>query len=107
MIALVVLLTVLTTSTATGMAIGIGYNIAEPIIVALVKQLSNRIGGISDYLLASNINGWNGARGLGNTNTATVGSMHHFAVLLVYIAVFVATAVWLIQSRDVTKATGT
>lgn len=106
MVSLVVLLTVLTTSTATGMAIGIGYNIAEPLIVALLKQLSDRLGGISDYLLAANISGWNGAQGFGAGN-ASLGSTHHFMVLLLYTVVFVGVGVWLIQSRDVSKATGT
>lgn len=106
MIALVVMLTVLTSSTATGMAIGIGYLIAEPLILVLLRQLSDRFTGISDYLLAANISGWNGGASLGAAG-ATVGSMHHLVVLLIYTAVFVGLATWLIESRDVTKATGT
>ena len=106
MMALVILLTVLTSSTATGMAIGIGYTIAEPLIVALLGQLSERLTGISDYLLAANISGWNGSQGFGATGGG-VGEVHHFIVLLLYTVVFIAGALWLLESRDVTKATGT
>ena len=106
MVALVALLTVLTSSTATAMAAGIGYTIAEPLVVALLGQVSDRLRGVSDYLLASSIDDWNGAQGFGNA-TSTVGSLHQFVVLAVYTAVFLSMAIWLLQSRDVTKATGT
>src|SRR5690606_15883737 len=105
MMALVILFTVLTSSTATGMAVGIGYSIAEPLIMALLTQLTDRIEVVSDYLLAANINGWNGAAGFGATSD--VGAVHQFVVLSVYTVLMVAAALWLLQRRDVTKATGT
>ncbi len=107
MIALVVLLTVLTSSTAMGMAIGIGYTIAEPLIMLLVGQLSDRVTVVTDYLLAANINGWTGGGAAAFGAAGGLSSLHHFIVLSLYTVVFVALAAWLIESRDVTKATGT
>jgi len=104
-IALTVMLTVLTSSTATGMAGGIGYTIAEPLILALLGTVSDRFQKAGDYLLAANISGWNGSQGFGATSD--VGSLHHFVVLVIYTTVFVALSVWLLRSRDVAKATGT
>lgn len=104
-IALTVMLTVLTSSTATGMAGGIGYTIAEPLILALLGTISEQFTKAGDYLLAANISGWNGSQSFGATSS--VGSTHHFVVLLIYTAVFVALSVWLLRSRDVSKATGT
>ena len=106
MIALVAMLTVLTASTATGMAIGIGYSIAEPLIMVLLGQLSDRFKGVSDYLLAANISAWNGGEGFGAT-ASSLTSMHHFVVLLAYTVAFVGITAWLIESRDIAKATGT
>lgn len=104
-IALTVMLTVLTSSTATGMAGGIGYTIAEPLILALLGTVSDRFQKAGDYLLAATITAWNGSQGFGAPSS--VGSMHHFVVLMVYTVVFVGLSVWLLRSRDVSKATGT
>ncbi len=106
MIALVVFFTVLSTSTATGMAIGIGYTIAEPLILVLLRQLSDRFDVAADYLLAANISGWTGGQQLGGGADA-LSSTHHFVVLLVYTGACVAASVWLLGSRDITKGTGT
>lgn len=104
-IALTVMLTVLTSSTATGMAGGIGYSIAEPLVLALLGAISERFTKAGDYLLAANITGWNGSQGFGATSS--VSSTHHFVVLLIYTTVFIGLSVWLLRSRDVSKATGT
>lgn len=106
MIALLVMLTVLTASSATSMAIGIGYTIAEPIVLALLGRLSDRLSGVSDYLLASNISGWSAGSMVIN-NESSVSPQHHFLVLAIYTTLFIVTAFWLIRSRDVAKATGT
>lgn len=107
-IAFVVMLTVLTSSTAMGMAIGIGYSIAEPLIMLLLRQVSDRVAVVSDYLLSANIDGWaNGEQAAQFGVTTGLTSLHHFVVLAVYTVVFVGIAAWLIESRDVTKATGT
>jgi ABC-2 type transport system permease protein len=106
MIALLVMLTVLTASSATSMAIGIGYTIAEPIVLALLRQISERLNGVSDYLLAANISGWSSGSMLVNHNSS-VSSLHHFIVLIAYTTVFTIVAFKLITSRDVAKATGT
>lgn len=103
MIALLVMLTVLTASSATSMAIGIGYTIAEPIVLALLGRLFDRLSGASDYLLAANISGWSA----GANPSASVSPLHHFVVLAIYTTLFTVTAFWLIRSRDVAKATGT
>jgi hypothetical protein len=97
-IALVTFATVATSSTAMGMAIGIGYSIAEPLVLALLRQLSDRLDHLGDYLLAANTAAWNGTQGLRAAGTAELSMWHHFIVL---------TATWLLIRRDVTKATGT
>ncbi|RLT28070.1 MAG: hypothetical protein DWI48_01555 [Chloroflexi bacterium] len=108
MVALLVMLTVLTASGSTSMAIGIGYTIAEPILLALLGRLSDRFARLGDYLLAANISGWSsGSSMLSSSANASVSSMHHFIVLVIYTTVFTAIAFYLIKSRDVSKATGT
>ncbi|HUZ02788.1 MAG TPA: ABC transporter permease subunit [Thermomicrobiaceae bacterium] len=96
-------ITVLTRSSATGMALGIGYYLAEQIIVAILSGLFSWFGTIAKYLLGQNITAWSGVSIFGQGQTS-VSTLHALLVLVGYTLVLGGGAFYLFQTRDISGA---
>lgn len=105
-VALTAFVTVVARSSAAGMAIGLGYYFAEPLVSLLLSGLVSWFQNVADYLIVRNISSLAGSRGFGPPGAAPVDTTHALVVLAVYTVVFLATAFWLFERRDVQGATG-
>jgi len=107
-IALTTFVTVFARSTAAGMAVGLGYYVAEQLIIALLSSLFSWFQDVADFFLVRNITAWTGASGgggglqLGTLPDAT----HAIVVLAVYTVLLLSLAFWFFERRDVAGATG-
>jgi hypothetical protein len=102
-------LTVLTRSTATGMAIGLGYYVAEGILVRLLTAVFDWFEPVGDYLPMRNISAFAG----GNFNLtpalgggSTIEPLQAGIVLVAYIALFSVMAGLVFFRRDIVGASG-
>ena len=98
----VTLVTILTRSSATGVAIGIGYYLAELIIVAILGGFVPWVHSIGRFLLGENIATFSGVSVFGGH--AAVSGLHSFLVLVAYTLVFGAVTFMVFRTRDVTGA---
>lgn len=96
-------ITILSRSSATGMAIGIGYYLAEQIIVAILSGLFSWFGTISKYLLGQNITAWSGVTLFGQ-GQISVSEVHALLVLIAYSLVLGGATFYIFQVRDVSGA---
>ena len=107
-VSLVTFVTIFARSSAAGMAIGLGYYVAEQLIIALFSALFSWFQNVADFLLVRNITAWTGGGGTGGgLPTGTLPDETHAAVLLItYTLVLGAIAFWTFERRDVAGATG-
>lgn len=106
-IALTTFVTVLARSTAAGMAVGLGYYVAEQLIIALFSSLFSWFQNVADFFLVRNITAFTGGGGGGIPGAATLpDETHAIVVLAAYTIVLWAAAFWMFERRDVAGATG-
>jgi ABC-type transport system involved in multi-copper enzyme maturation permease subunit len=99
-------------SAMPGIAIGIGILFLEPIITSFMTLAGGWVAKIPDYLFTANVNAINALNNLpipGKFSGGMIGSSsqtpsvsHAFAVLSVYIVIFICVAFYLFRKRDVT-----
>lgn len=109
-ICLGVFFVVLTQSTAQGISLSIVAYIAEAMVVPPLLAISERLEGISEGLLSSNVSKWM-SLGQSEAEVALKGAeqpdtTQAFFVILAYSAVMLAASLWLFQRRDVSGARG-
>ena len=105
---------VLTSSAGAGTAISLGYFLAETITVAILINLFDWFGNVSDFLLGTNITAWMTEPGVKSASVNEVilgmsdlpGTLHAFVVLLAYMVVLSGATLWLFQRRDISGARG-
>jgi ABC-type transport system involved in multi-copper enzyme maturation permease subunit len=101
-------LTVLGRSAAAGIGFGIGILFLEPMISALLKQISGWASNIPDYMFNLNVQAINNLAdssakfSINGSISSLPTPLHAFIVLSVYIIGFIAVAYYLFQKRDVT-----
>ena len=98
-------------SAMPGIAVGIGVLFLEPIITALMRAAGGWVSSVPNYLFSANVSainalnnlpaGFRGGLGGGAASDLPTAS-HAFAVLIVYIVVFLAIGFYLFHKRDVT-----
>lgn len=94
--------TIVSRSTASGMAIGIGYYLAERLIVLLLGGGITWFPAVGNELLGANIAAFSGVGVFGGR--AASSGMHAFLILLGYTLVFGAVMFAVFRSRDVAGA---
>ena len=101
---------VLTQSTAQGISLSIVTYIAEAMVVPPLLAISEKLEGIDEGLLSSNVREWM-FMGQSEAEVALKGAeqpdtTQAFFVILAYSVVMVAVSLWLFQRRDVSGARG-
>jgi ABC-type transport system involved in multi-copper enzyme maturation permease subunit len=109
-IALSACVVVLTQSTAQGISLSIVAYIAEAMVVPPLLAISERLEGIREGLLSSNVSEWM-SFGQTEAQVALQGAeqpdtTQAFFVILAYSVVMVGVSLWLFQRRDVSGARG-
>lgn len=108
-ISLTTFVTVFARSTAAGMAVGLGYYVAEQLIIALFSTLFSWFQDVADFFLVRNITAFTGGSTTGGGGLL-IGTLpdetHAIVVLAVYTIALFALAFWLFERRDVAGATG-
>ena len=109
-IALGAFVVVLTQSTAQGISLSIVAYIAEAMVVPPLLAISERLDGIREGLLSSNVREWM-SFGQTEAEVALQGAeqpdtTQAFFVILAYSVVMVVVSLWLFQRRDVSGASG-
>ena len=106
--ALALIFTVLTASAASGIALVLGYYFMELFVAGALFERFGWFNYVSDFLLGPNISGWmQGPSGKVAGVMVRIplndvpGSVHAFLVLLAYIVVLGAAALWLLQRKEV------
>jgi len=94
--------TVVTRSSASGMAIGIGYYLAELIVVAILGGFVPWIHSIGRFLLGENIATFSGVSVFGGH--AAVSGLHAFMVLVACMLGLGTATFMVFRTRDVTAA---
>ena len=101
---------VLTQSTAQGISLSIVAYVAEAMVVPPLLFISERLEGIKEGLLSSNVSEW---MSLGQTEAALAlqgaekpDTTQAFFVILAYSLVMIAVSLWLFQRRDISGARG-
>jgi ABC-type transport system involved in multi-copper enzyme maturation permease subunit len=101
---------VLTQSTAQGISLSIVAYIAEAMVVPPLLAISERLEGIREGLLSSNVSEW---MSFGETEatvalkgTVQPDTTQAFFVILAYSVVMVVMSLWLFQRRDISGARG-
>jgi ABC-type transport system involved in multi-copper enzyme maturation permease subunit len=99
-------------SAMPGIAVGIGILFLEPIITSFMTLAGGWVAKIPDYLFTANVNAINALNNLpipGKFSGGMIGSSsqtpsvsHAFAVLSVYIVIFICVAFYIFRKRDVT-----
>jgi ABC-type transport system involved in multi-copper enzyme maturation permease subunit len=101
---------VLTRSTAAGMAFGLGYYVAEGILVRLLSAIFDWFETVAEYLPIRNINALAGGNSsllpAGLDSGTTVEPLQAGIVLCGYIVVFGGFAALVFAKRDVVGASG-
>ena len=101
---------VLTQSTAQGISLSIVGYIAEAMVVPPLLAISERLEGIREGLLSSNVSEWM-SFGQTEAQVALQGAeqpdtTQSFFVILAYSVIMVGVSLWLFQRRDVSGARG-
>ena len=101
---------VLTQSTAQGISLSIVAYIAEAMVVPPLLAISEKLEGISEGLLSSNVSEW---MSLGQSEAEVIlkgaeqpDTTQAFFVILAYSVVMIVVSLWLFQRRDVSGARG-
>ena len=101
---------VLTQSTAQGISLSIVAYIAEAMVVPPLLAISEKLEGISEGLLSSNVSEW---MSLGQSEAEVIlkgaeqpDTTQAFFVILAYSVVMVGVSLWIFQRRDVSGAKG-
>jgi len=109
-ISLTTFITVFARSTAAGMAVGLGYYVAEQLVIALFSSLFSWFQDVADFFLVRNITAWTGGSTTSGGGGLQIGTLpdetHAIIVLAVYTITLGAIAFWLFERRDVAGATG-
>ncbi len=105
--------TVVTSSAGAGTAISLGYYLAETITVAILLDLFDWFGNVTDFLLGPSVSSWMTETGVRTTGEGAMfplsdpsSQLHAFFVVMAYIIILGAAAFWLFQRKDIAGARG-
>ena len=105
------LLAVLTQSSAVSISVSLGYYVVELIVTPLMR-VNETLEKFTDFILGGSVSNWMQAEFVSVEVNNQGGlseqpeTMQAFLVLLAYIVVFVAVALWVFQRRDIAGAKG-